>query len=115
MLAVAVVGLAVNLIGMRLLAGGSSESLNVRGAYFEVLSVMLGSLGVIIAAFIVMTTGWTLADPLIGAGIGLFIIPRTWHLLSQAVHILMESVPAEVDIGLLERSLPRNPGRRRRA
>ena len=89
MLAVAVVGLAVNLISMRLLSSGSSESLNVKGAYFEVLSDMLGSLGVIVAAGIVMFTGWTLADPIIGACIGLFIIPRTWILLRQAVHLLM--------------------------
>ena len=105
MLAVAVVGLAVNLISMKLLSAGSSESLNVKGAYFEVLSDMLGSLGVIVAAAIVMLTGWTLADPIIGAGIGLFIIPRTWILLKQAIHILMEGTPPEVDIALLERKL----------
>jgi cobalt-zinc-cadmium efflux system protein len=110
MLAVAVVGLIVNLVSMRLLASGSSESLNVKGAYFEVLSDMLGSLGVIAAAVIIMVTGWTLADPIIGAGIGLFIVPRTWRLLSQAVHILMEGVPAEVDIGLLEAALREIPG-----
>jgi cobalt-zinc-cadmium efflux system protein len=105
MLAVASLGLIINLISMRLLAGGSSESLNVKGAYFEVLSDMLGSLGVIAAALIVMFTGWTLADPIIGAGIGLFIVPRTWKLLQQAVHILMEGTPAEVDMSLLEASL----------
>ena len=110
MLAVALVGLAVNLISMRLLSSGSSESLNVKGAYFEVLSDMLGSLGVIVAAGIVMFTGWTLADPMIGAGIGLFIIPRTWILLRQAVHILMEGTPPEVDIALLERKLLDIPG-----
>lgn len=110
MLAVAVVGLIVNLISMKLLAGGSSESLNVKGAYFEVLSDMLGSLGVIIAAVIVMATGWTLADPIVGAGIGLFIVPRTWILLKQAVHILMEGTPPEVDIALLEKSLLALPG-----
>ena len=110
MLVVAAIGLVVNLISMRLLAGGSSESLNVKGAYFEVLSDMLGSLGVIIAAVIVMATGWTLADPIVGAGIGLFIVPRTWILLKQAVHILMEGTPPEVDIALLERSLLALPG-----
>lgn len=110
MLAVAIVGLLVNLVSMRLLAGGSSESLNVQGAYFEVLSDMLGSLGVIMAALLVMWTGWTLADPLIGAGIGLFIVPRTWRLLSQAVHILLEGVPAEVDLNLLESALREIPG-----
>lgn len=67
MLAVAAVGLVVNLISMKLLSAGSSESLNVQGAYFEVLSDMLGSLGVIAAALIIMYTGWTLADPIIGA------------------------------------------------
>ncbi len=110
MLAVALVGLAVNLISMKLLAAGSSESLNVKGAYFEVLADMLGSLGVIVAAGIVMLTGWTLADPIIGAAIGLFIVPRTWMLLKQAIHILMEGTPPEVDIALLERKLLDIPG-----
>ena len=110
MLAVAVVGLGVNLASMRLLSAGSSESLNVKGAYFEVLSDMLGSLGVIIAALVIMLTGWTLADPIIGAGIGLFIIPRTWNLLKQAAHILLEGTPPEVDVGLLESSLRAIPG-----
>jgi cobalt-zinc-cadmium efflux system protein len=109
MLGVALVGLAVNLISMKLLSAGSSESLNVKGAYFEVLSDMLASLGVIIAAAIVMLTGWPLADPIIGAGIGLFIIPRTWILLKQAVHILMEGTSPDVDIALLERKLAEIP------
>ena len=105
MLVVAVAGLVVNLISMKLLTAGSSESLNVKGAYFEAMSDMLGSLGVIIAALIVMFTGWKLADPVIGAGIGLFIVPRTWMMLKQVVHILMEGTPPEVDIALLERKL----------
>ncbi|QIG52131.1 cation transporter [Nordella sp. HKS 07] len=110
MLAVALVGMAVNLVSMRLLAGGSAESLNVRGAYFEVLSDFLGSIAVVIAALIVMTTGWTLADPIVGAAIGLFIVPRTWRLLKDAVHILLEGVPAEIDLTLLERVLKEIPG-----
>jgi len=110
MLAVAAVGLVVNLISMRLLSGGSSESLNVKGAYFEVLSDMLGSLGVIVAAVIVMVTGWRLADPIVGAGIGLFIVPRTWSLLRQVTHILLEGTPPQVDVVLLERRLAEIPG-----
>lgn len=110
MLAVAVAGLVVNLISMKLLSAGSSESLNVKGAYFEVLSDMLGSLGVIIAAIVVMATGWTLVDPIIGAAIGLFIVPRTWILLKQAIHILMEGTPPEVDVGLLDSKLREIPG-----
>ncbi len=105
MLAVAVAGLVVNLISMKLLMAGASESLNVKGAYFEALGDMLGSLGVIVAALIVMFTGWTLADPIVGAGIGLFIVPRTWILLKQAIHILMEGTPPDVDLSLLEKRL----------
>lgn len=105
MLVVALVGLAVNLVSMRLLHAGSKESLNLKGAYFEVLADMLGSVGVILAALVIMLTGWRLADPIIGAGIGLFIVPRTWILLKSAINILMEGTPPEVDISLLERRL----------
>lgn len=110
MLAVAVVGLIVNLISMWLLAGGSSESLNVQGAYFEVLGDMLGSLGVIAAALIMMWTGWRLADPIIGAGIGLFIVPRTWILLKQVTMILMEGSPPNVDTEAMQKKLLLIPG-----
>ena len=110
MLAVALVGLAVNFASMKLLSAGSSESLNVKSAYFEVMSDMLGSLGVIIAALVVMFTGWRLADPIIGAGIGLFIVPRTWSLMKQAIHILMEGTPPEIDLVLLEGAIKEIPG-----
>ena len=110
MLAVALVGLAVNFTSMKLLSAGSSESLNVKSAYFEVMSDMLGSLGVIIAALVVMFTGWRLADPIIGAGIGLFIVPRTWSLMKQAIHILMEGTPPEIDLVLLEGAIKEIPG-----
>lgn len=110
MLIVASIGLAVNFIGMKLLAGSSGESLNVKGAYLEVLSDMLGSLGVIVAGIIMLTTGWYMADPIIGAGIGLFIVPRTWTLLKQAGHILMEGAPPEVDLKLLEAAMLRVQG-----
>lgn len=110
MLLVAGAGLIVNLISMKLLSAGSSESLNVRGAYFEVFADMLGSLGVIAAAVIVMATGWKLADPIVAAAIGFFIVPRTWRLLMQAVHILLEGVPAEIDLTALEGALKGIPG-----
>lgn len=110
MLIVAAIGLGVNLVSMRILAAGSSESLNLRGAYFEVLADMLGSIGVIVSALVIMFTGWTLADPLVGAAIGIFIVPRTWGLLSQAVHILLEGTPTGVDIPQLEGALRVLPG-----
>ncbi len=113
MIIVAAVGLVVNLISMKLLSAGADQSLNVQGAYFEVLSDMLGSVGVIIAAIVVMTTGWELIDPIIGAGIGLFIVPRTWRLLSQVIHILLEGAPAHIDMQALSKSLEEIPGVRK--
>ena len=104
-----VVGLVVNLISFRLLAGGSAESLNVKGAYLEVLSDLLGSIGVIAAAIVVYTTGWTYADPLIGATVGLRL-PRTWTLASQAVRILMEAAPKGMDVDAARERLRALPG-----
>ena len=101
MLAVAAVGLAVNIVGIYLLRSASEESLNMKGAYFEVLSDMLTSIGVIVAAFIMLTTGWYYADPLISAGIGLFILPRTWMLLRDAVGVLLEGTPSDVNLTAL--------------
>lgn len=98
MLVIAVVGLVVNLISMRLLKAGSGSSLNIRGAYLEVWSDMLGSLGVIIGAVIIKVTGWTQADPVIAVLIGLWVLPRTWTLVREAGHLLMEGVPAGVEL-----------------
>jgi cobalt-zinc-cadmium efflux system protein len=110
MLVVAVAGLLVNLAGMWLLRAGARESLNLKSAYLEVLGDALGSLGVIVAAVIVLATGWRLADPLVGAGIGLFIIPRTCSLLRQAVNILLEGVPAHVNLAKVEQAMGEVPG-----
>ena len=110
MLIVASIGLVVNLINMRLLASAAGESLNAKGAYLEVLSDMLGSVGVIAASLIVLKTGWYRADPIIGAAIGLFIVPRTWSLMKEATHILLEGVPERIDIAALESVMGRVSG-----
>ena len=110
MLGVAAIGLVINLIGVYVLRSGSSESLNMKGAYFEVLSDMLTSIGVIIAGIIMLTTGWYYADPIISAGIGLFILPRTWSLLKDAVGVLIEGTPADVDLPKLRESLEKIEG-----
>lgn len=110
MLAVAVVGLVVNLIAARLLRQASEESLNMRGAYFEVIGDLLGSIAVIAAAAIIYFTGWYFADPLFSVAIGLFILPRTWKLLREAVGILLEGVPAHLDVREIERTLAAVPG-----
>lgn len=110
MLVVAVLGLVVNVVGVLLLRGASEQSLNVQGAYFEVLGDLLGSGGVIVAALVVRFTGWSLADPIISVGIALFILPRTWKLLREAVGVLLEGTPVHIDLVELERSLSAIPG-----
>lgn len=105
MLAIASVGLAINIAGVIILRAASKESLNMKGAYFEVLSDMLTSVGVIIAGVVMLTTGWYYADPIISAGIGLFIFPRTWALLKDAVGVLLEGTPSDVNIAAIRQSL----------
>lgn len=105
MLLVALVGLVINIIGIVILRAGARESLNMKGAYFEVLSDLLTSIGVIIAGLVMLTTGWYYADPLISAGIGLFILPRTWMLLRDAVGVLLEGTPSDVNLAELRRAV----------
>jgi cobalt-zinc-cadmium efflux system protein len=110
MLIVAILGLIVNVIAMRLLKAGSGESLNVKGAYLEVWADMLGSVGVIIGAVVIMTTGWTLVDPIIAVLIGLWVLPRTWTLLREAGQVLMQGVPAGLDLDTVRDMLLAHPG-----
>lgn len=93
MLIVATIGLVVNLISMRILAGGKDDSLNVKGAYLEVWADMLGSIGVIGAAIAIYFTKLSWIDPIVAIGIGLWVLPRTWTLLSDTTHILLQGVP----------------------
>ena len=98
MLTVAVVGLAANAVSLYLLHHGQSESLNVRGAYLEVLGDLLGSVAVIVAAAVIWLTGFTRADAIASVLIGLMILPRTWGLLRDAVDVLLEAAPKNVDL-----------------
>jgi cobalt-zinc-cadmium efflux system protein len=110
MLVVAVLGLVVNLIAFALLREGAKESLNVEGAYLEVVADALGSVAVIVAAVLVGTFGWTWADPLFGALIGVWILPRTYRLGRHAVRILLQSAPPGVDLEVLRSRLGSLPG-----
>ncbi|MGH3088155.1 MAG: cation diffusion facilitator family transporter, partial [Rubrobacteraceae bacterium] len=110
MLWVAAAGLIANLVSMRLLHTGKDESLNVKAAYLEVFTDLLGSLGVIGAALLMRPTGWYWLDPAVSAGIGLFIVPRTVSLLKQSAHILLEGAPGEVDLSLLREKILQIPG-----
>lgn len=105
MLAVASLGLVVNLIAMRVLAGGKETSLNMKGAYLEVWADMLGSLGVIAAAVAIWLTGKTWIDPIVAIAIGLWVLPRTWTLLRDTTHILLQGVPRNIDLDKVRASI----------
>ncbi len=104
-LIVAVLGLAANIVALWLLHEGSTESLNVEGAYLEVLADMIGSVGVIISALLLRYLGWTWVDPVIAALIGLWILPRTWRLGRSAVRVLLQAAPEHVAIDELSARL----------
>jgi cobalt-zinc-cadmium efflux system protein len=98
MLVVASVGLVVNLVSLTVLRGGRGESLNIRGAYLEVLADAFGSVAVIVAAVVIAATGWTPADIVASVLIGFLVVPRAWHLLREAFDILLEAAPRGVDL-----------------
>jgi cobalt-zinc-cadmium efflux system protein len=110
MLAVAAVGLAGNLASLWLLRGAQAESLNMRGAYLEVVGDVLGSLAVLVAAGLVALNGWTRADPIASAAIAVLILPRTWRLLRDAVDVLLEATPKGIDLDEVRRHIEETPG-----
>lgn len=105
MLGIAVAGLVVNFIGMRLLRDGSESSLNMKGAYLEVWSDMLGSAGVVLAALLIQLTGWAKVDAIVAAAIGVWVLPRSWGLIKDSLNILLQGVPEGVDLDAVESAL----------
>jgi len=110
MLGIAVVGLVVNFISMRLLSAGAETSLNLRGAYLEVLGDLLGSVAVLVAAVVILITGWASADPIASVVIALLILPRTWSLLREAVDVLLQATPKGVHLDEVRAHLLRAEG-----
>jgi cobalt-zinc-cadmium efflux system protein len=104
-LVVAALGLVANLVAFALLRDGARESLNVEGAYLEVLADTVGSVGVIVGTVAMRATGWHWIDPVIGVAIGLWILPRTWRLGARAVRILVQAAPPDVDLAELRAGL----------
>ena len=98
MLAVATGGLVVNIIAALLLHRSAGENLNVRGAYLHVLGDLLGSVGAIAAAAVILTTGWSPADPLISVLVAGLILFSSWSLLRESVDVLLEAVPRHLDL-----------------
>jgi len=110
MLLIGIMGLAVNVASVKLLADESASNLNVQSAYLEVLSDAISSCAVILGGGIIWMTGWVLIDPLLSAGISVFIMWRTWGLLSQSVHVLMEGVPTHLNAQEVGQAMAGVPG-----
>ncbi len=110
MLGVASAGLAVNIVAAVALHASTAHNLNVRGAYFHVLGDLLGSVGAIVAAILILTTGWTTADPLISCIVGVLILFSSWRLVTESVDVLLEAVPPDVDLAAVRTSILRVPG-----
>jgi cobalt-zinc-cadmium efflux system protein len=101
MLYAAILGAAANLVSLIILRGAQKESLNVRGAYLEVLGDLLGSFAVIVAAVVIMVTGFQAADTIASMVIALMILPRAWHLLRDVVDVLLEASPKGVEVQMI--------------
>ena len=110
MMWVAVAGLTANLVSMKILHADRDDSLNVKAAYLEVLTDALGSFGVIVGAGVMMLSRWYWVDPVISAGIGFLVLPRTISLLRQSAHILLEGAPGDVDVSKERAQLVAIPG-----
>jgi cobalt-zinc-cadmium efflux system protein len=110
MLAVALVGLGANAVSIYLLRERHASSLNMRGAYLEVMGDFAGSAAVIAAALVIATTGWVQADAVASAVIGVLILPRTYGLLREAVDVLLEATPKGLDMDLVRSHILEAPG-----
>ena len=109
-LAAGAVGLVVNVIGLLVLRSGAGESLNVRGAYLEVMGDALGSIAVLVSAVVILATGWYRADAVASLAIAVLILPRAASLLRDVGAVLMESSPQDVDLAELRRHILQTPG-----
>jgi cobalt-zinc-cadmium efflux system protein len=110
MLVVGGVGLAANIVAALLLHGSSGESLNVRGAYLHVIGDLLGSVAAIVAALIILLTGWTPADPLISCVVGALILASSWRLVRESIDVLLEATPRGIDLDAVNRAICQVPG-----
>lgn len=105
MIVVAIGGLIVNIISFRLLREGAEESLNIEGAFLEVLGDLFASIGVVIAGVVILLTGWVAIDAVVGIAIGIFVLPRALSLAKRATRILMEVAPEGIDVELMRETL----------
>ncbi len=106
MMVIATLGLVVNIVAFALLHGGDRDNLNLRGAALHVLGDLLGSVAALVAAGVIITTGWTPIDPLLSLLVAALLLRSAWYLLRQAGHVLLEGAPPAIDPHDVERELP---------
>ena len=108
MLWVAIGGLIVNLVVFKILTGADQENLNIRGAVLHVLGDLLGSVAAIIAALVIMKTGWLPIDPILSVLVAILILRSAWFLVKDSAHILLEGAPAHIDRRAIREDLPQH-------
>ena len=110
MLIVAAGGFLVNLVAARMLHSSADENLNLRGAYLHVIGDLVGSAGAILAAVLILTTGLIIADPIISIIVGFLILYSSWKLVRESVDVLLETVPAHIDLSAVRQAINDIPG-----
>jgi cobalt-zinc-cadmium efflux system protein len=108
MLVIAILGLLVNIAGFLVLRGGDHGNLNMRGAILHVLGDLLGSVAAIVAALVILATGWTPIDPILSVLVALLILSTAWSLMREAAHVLLEGVPGNLDRDGIARDIESN-------
>ena len=105
MLQIAFIGLAVNLVSIALLHGSHKESLNIRGVFYHIIADAVSSVGIVLAAVVILFTGWNFIDPMVSLGISLLIIYWAWGILKDSTRILLETAPKGLDIDVITTDL----------
>ncbi|MEJ2257324.1 MAG: cation diffusion facilitator family transporter [Woeseiaceae bacterium] len=108
MLLVAGAGLVVNIISFAVLHSGDQENLNIRGAALHVAGDLLGSIAAIVAAIVIIYTGWTLIDPLLSVAVAFLILRSAWILVKRSAHVLLEGAPEWLDVEEMQRRIVAN-------
>ena len=105
MLVIAFIGLSVNLTSIGILHGSHKKNLNIRGVFYHMIADAVSSIGIVIAAIIILFTGWNLIDPLVSIGISIIILYWAWGILKDSTRILLEAAPKGLDIGVISNDL----------
>jgi len=105
MLAVASAGLLVNIVVFLILHGGDRDNINMRGAALHVLGDLLGSVAAIVAALVILGSGWTPIDPLLSVAVAMLIMRSAWHLVQRSAHILLEGTPEWLDVPAMQAAI----------